>query len=904
MMIDVDHVVPFAGAFDAWVAEAEAALPSTGSLISPAVRHDLRLGLRSTLASAAGRALLELFTDGAGPVGNDLGSRRYRAFVAHVAAGGGHDELIDEFPVLAELLPTLVAQWVAATAEFLQRVEADHGVIVDLLGLPADVPVRRVGPPLGDRHNRGRTVVAVTFGDRHQVAYKPRPLVNEAHVYGLLEQFAPAAGTVPWVVDRGPYGWVQWLTGSPVEDVSTFWRHAGAASAVLSLSGVHDLHMGNIIACEHGIAVLDVECMGKPDSADRGRWRVLTESVLGTGLFPNWFALDGPVAREASGLFGSPFGTDGRWYSRWRRLGTDAIALVPVLGRGVDADGRNRPLRADGRRVVVDLEALIDGFADAAAALRAVPGLETSWPDAATRFLLRSTGVYADRLVEMTTPDALRSHDRFDVAATALPDFGAAWKDALIAGHEATVIASEADALRRLDIPLHRAQGLDLLLDGGARLSDVFELSGSDVRAHKMAALDPPGVDRQRVLLRLHVEQTDPQLVSARPLPKVDATEPIDAAMALAAALASERIDGDDMSSWLEASISAAGVFSGAVDRRDMYDGSDGVGCFFAAVGVLSGDEASRSLARRLVIDRVIDPDEPAGWPAGVAGAAYARLYVGRLLEDPEVLERAADAVRVLLDHAIDPSAPIDLVGGSGGMLAVVSAALAAGIVDDAALPRFEDLTDDYVAAVRHHLADPVLRPHATVLGVAHGARGTIHVLARLGTQLGHAGALDVAGELEAIDRRRSEERGIAASLVRSMPRRPRHGWCAGVSGHAMTSMDGLDRLGGVVDVEAALAELLLDPPEDRHGLCCGVAGVAVAADELCRRFPESGIARQVFERARDALLAAATGAAPVTFIPGCSMHGASLFMGRSGLGWALCRIADPARVPNLLLVD
>jgi len=101
--------------------------------------------------------------------------------------------------------------------------------------------------------------------------------------------------------------------------------------------------------------------------------------------------------------------------------------------------------------------------------------------------------------------------------------------------------------------------------------------------------------------------------------------------------------------------------------------------------------------------------------------------------------------------------------------------------------------------------------------------------------------------------------------------------------------------------MRATIAALSGPLAEQRAGLCCGDAGVLVALDTGGRSEPSAAVAAGPV---RDRLIAQVAGETPMSFVPGCSHHGANLFLGRAGIGYALLHGIAPDQVPNVLLVE
>jgi len=89
----------------------------------------------------------------------------------------------------------------------------------------------------------------------------------------------------------------------------------------------------------------------------------------------------------------------------------------------------------------------------------------------------------------------------------------------------------------------------------------------------------------------------------------------------------------------------------------------------------------------------------------------------------------------------------------------------------------------------------------------------------------------------------------------------------------------------------------------DRVHLCCGEAGQLVVLDAVASCLGDER-ARLAADRLAGALAADALSGERWSFFESCSFDAPSLFWGRAGVLWALCRITRPDVVPNLLVVE
>jgi lantibiotic modifying enzyme len=343
------------------------------------------------------------------------------------------------------------------------------------------------------------------------------------------------------------------------------------------------------------------------------------------------------------------------------------------------------------------------------------------------------------------------------------------------------------------------------------------------------------------------------------------------------------------------------------------YAGRAGVAVFFAALGRLTGT-SSYVLAARNALPRATGL--PAWLDVGRAGVAYATALVGQLASDDDLVDRA---VAVLLatdddepDDELDGALPaggdeLDFLNGWSGALGV-HLALLSRRPDDAQLRhRAERVTGALLEALAVQERDPIDGPGLYRAGLAHGASGIALVLDRAGRVLSGppaASAAAKAGELWALDAARTRRSGgVAGRLDRTRTgRRPSPTWCWGGTGaiHAAAVSGPTARLEAAT-VDATLPALLHPAPDLQH-VCCGEAGRAMALDEIGRRLARDDASGHAHTLA-DGLAEQALTGDVFRFYRDCSFQGTGLMWGRAGIGYALCRLADPEVVPDVLVL-
>jgi hypothetical protein len=158
-----------------------------------------------------------------GELGGESPAGRFEGFIQRLRGSDAAARFLLEYPVLARLLVESIRAWTQVSIDLLQRLAQDWDSICTLIEPESDPgEVVEIALGLGDLHRQGQSVGILRCRDGSRLVYKPRSLKVEAHFVQLLawlhRRGAPAF-KVPRVLDRGEYGWCEFVEHRPCQNL-------------------------------------------------------------------------------------------------------------------------------------------------------------------------------------------------------------------------------------------------------------------------------------------------------------------------------------------------------------------------------------------------------------------------------------------------------------------------------------------------------------------------------------------------------------------------------------------------------------------------------------------------------------------------------------------------------------
>lgn len=856
--------------------------------------------------------------------------RYYDSFVRSLFEGGLAPFLF-EHAFLARLLDRLVEQWVEAVAEFCERLDADWSALESIVG-PRD---RVTGlEPLGDPHGGGRVVFGVTFDSGEKVAYKPRDVGIETTFYEFVdwatEDEALPDLVTPACLDRGSYGWMEWMPAEECDDreqVADYYRRAGALICLLYALNFTDGHLENVLAAGDQPVIVDVETLIEPSirpermTIDTPIAAEFETSVLRTYLFP--MNLPNSEFGDISGFGTQRADASGPDLQTFTDVNTDVMEME--YQRPPAMEGENLP-RVDGEVVEPDEHwpEIADGFEVAYRALLSRKdellesgGLLDSFRETDVRYLHRNTRTYGKMHLALSTPEYLETGLKFGSKAEVF-SAEAADHDRELHG----VYDAERRALQRLDVPrfLVPADETSLYWDG-TELESLFEASPLEQARRNLEAMDEDDLRRQLEYVERGfgdvVEHVEPPDESIAESPEDEGTEAkadenVEALALDAARGAFDRIEADayesDRPTWYRTRLDPDRKITIHELGADAYGGRLGIALSAAALARATGESRYRKFAVETAetVEGVADSMERIGG-SGLGGVVYGFTKLGELLDAPQFFDRARDAADELNSERIRADATYEVVGGSAGavlgLLALYDATGEAAMLDSA-LTAGDHLLSNRLdrgggATWKPDFAD---RP---LFGFGHGTAGIAYALDALAEASGERRFRETAMAAVEFENshydasRKNWPTGRGDSSGEFMD-----AWCYGRTGIGLARLGMFERSEREVlraDLERALDGLDATTLDGRDHPCCGNASKIELLLDASRVLDDPAYRRKA-ERLGAAMVDSSDGEFTNKFASDY-WYDPTFLDGEAGVAYALLRLVEPS-LPSVLRLE
>ncbi|WP_127488973.1 type 2 lanthipeptide synthetase LanM family protein [Paenibacillus ehimensis] len=634
---------------------------------------------------------------------------RYKYYTEHILTKKDKKvELLKKYPILTRILFESIVLHVDSVIEMLARFAEDRTEISEKYDLSAADKLTSLTLQLGDKHNKGRSVVILGFVSGKKIVYKPRSLSIDEHFQQFLNWIntkkSPDSLELKTltIINKQVYGWQEYVEYKPCDSkngILRFYERQGYYLAILYLLNAADFHYENLIACGEHPMMIDLEGLlqNAKRSAEKGTsaydvaFDRLTESVLSTGMLPITYIKANFLNFDFSGLGGEEGQPIGQDTFTIENSHTDEMRVVKV--QAFSESSKNRPF-VEGAEVETASQygdLIAKGFSKLYRLLLENKHklLQSSGPlykfkNDQVRIILRSTQVYSTFIDSSLHPDYIIKGENRERLINFM------WLGKVNRPEFADTIMYECHDLLKGDIPYFycTADSTALFHPIGKVKSDFFPSTSFDYLLERVNSLSSKDLETQldfiqNSLVSQYASKNDKH-VQARP--EVHTSYENFSIMMPDELLAiSERIAGiisdkaiygkDNDVTWLGLSLDIHDQFKFRPLEFDLYDGVLGIGLYYANLYHVTKKDKYKFLAEKCMqtaINHIHSPlaDIPVSAFYGYGAFAYVFANYSIIFDDQTYLSQ----VKYVLDKAlsrIEEDHLLDFLGGVSGLIIV-----------------------------------------------------------------------------------------------------------------------------------------------------------------------------------------------------------------------------------------
>ncbi|MBR8827891.1 MAG: type 2 lantipeptide synthetase LanM family protein [Gomphosphaeria aponina SAG 52.96 = DSM 107014] len=859
-----------------------------------------------------------------GLLAGETPEERFRSFVARLSQPEAMVNLLQEYPVLARQLVIFIEQWVNFNLEFLNHLVRDWSEICQIFSPETEPGVLvEIKDSQGDSHRGGRSVIIAKFSGGLELVYKPKSLTIDGHFQELLIWLNSKNSCLKFktlkIIKGAGYGWVIRIKHSSCQtqgEVQGFYQRMGGYLALLYALEATDFHAENIIAASEYPMLIDLESLFQPhlggninEQKKLSAAEAMGDSVLRVGILPQ-----------------KVWGNEAATGIDFSAIGATPEQIIPKKMRSLAAVGSDemritrKQMKLKGAENLPQLnvnvldyaEEIVKGFREVYHCLMkekeellGEKGLINKFATDEIRVILRSSATYALLLGESYHPDVLRNgleRDRL---------FDKLWVDVEHFPELAQVIPGEKEDLWCGDIPMFTTavNSRDLVIRGNQRLTNFLAASGLELVKHRLQRLDEKDLERQIWFIKASLSTISIAEEPARwkgykveqPEREFLAAEFMAAACEIGDRLELLALGNEEEATWIGLSLQGWENWQLTSLNWTLYDGLPGVILFLAYLGEISEEKRYTKLAQRAFntlqfkLKKQKNQITNIGGFSGWGGIIYTLTHLATLWQQPQLLNLAIELVKSI-EEMVKTDEYFDIISGAAGYIGSLLAlnhCVAEELVKNTAIECGDRLlfTAETTKEGLYWQQQKVKNPQTT--GFAHGAAGIAWALLQLG-ELTERESFYQAG-VAAIAYERNKLSGDTKNPI----------WCNGITGIGLARLAGLKYLNDSqthAEINTAMEIILERGWGLNHSLCHGDLGnleLLLQAREILK---EAKLEKQINYIAAMILESSQKNGWLCGTLLGVETPG--LMIGLAGIGYGLLRLAQPQRVPNVLLLE
>ena len=890
----------------------------------------------------------------------DTPEERFTEFLSHLSNEQNIWALLKEYPVWARQLVTIVDRWVQTSAEFLRHVCADWQDICTTFGIATDDTIENVSGGAGDTHRGGRSVMIVTFQSGTKVVYKPRSLAIDVHFQGLLAWLNARGDHPPFyitkVLAKTDHGWMEFVESkgcATQPEVQRFYERQGGYVALLYALQAGDFHSENLIAHGEHPVLIDLEALFHQSVqqlghiSNRSAYAAIQRSVLASGLLPQrMWQSQGSVGVDISGLGHEAGQTSPTPVPQWQAEGTDTMRMVR---QHVDMPAAHNRPRLNGEEIHTYsyFEYVVKGFTAIYRLLMdhqndLVEDMLPRFANDEIRIVVRPTQKYATLLFESTHPQLLRNALDRDLL------FDRLWNAVKMQPALLSLISFEQTDLHNGDVPMFTTyvDSQHLYSSHGECIPGMFRESSLEMTKRKVRQFSDADLERQLWFIQTSTlsglvpssemmrhqagttshngKQAVASSLQEQPDIIVGGEQLVSSAQKVGDRLLHLAISEEQGVSWLGLTMMNEHNWMVLPSGLDLYDGLAGIGLFLAYLGSVTQDERYTTVAHKVVKTlqyQISNDNIGANLPIGgfneTGGLIYCFTHVGALWNDSMLLETATSLVEASRQR-IPSDTTFDVIGGAAGYIL--------------ALLSLHHIAPSQVILATAVEAGEHLLKHARTMslgigwlstaddktpltGFSHGSAGIALSLLKLAHLTGQSHFKEAALQGIAYERQMFSEEDQNWYDLRSFGDHASaevhtsgcmSAWCHGAPGIGLGRLASLHYMPDDnyihQEIESAINTTLNSGFRVNHSLCHGSLGNLELLLSAAQTLPESHYVESINQITPEILTNIEQNGWR-TGLP-LELESPGLMVGLAGIGYQLLRLAEPEKVPSVLVLE
>jgi type 2 lantibiotic biosynthesis protein LanM len=862
-------------------------------------------------------------------------NERFNSFVKDKLINSEYLEFIySEYPVLARLLMTQTIYYIDNTVQCIERFVKDYHIIIKTFELDNE-SLTSIETDLGDSHQRGKTVMRFQFSSGKEILYKPKSLQLLENFNDLLNWFN-SKGFKPEfkhykTINHKDYSWeerVDYYSCDSYEQLEKYYKRLGGLLGVLYMINGVDFHSENIIAHGEFPILIDLETLFhhrvkfSPEFTRIASLRAkekIEDSVLSIGLLPH-LSFKTP---EGKGIdLGGMSITESVLPIPLLRLendGTDEVRFIYKNSIINQADQNVPKLDNEMIDATNFVNEITKGFYEVCKIilknknmLTNEDGILSQFKQDIIRVILRGTQYYGNFILESTHPDYLRDWIDRDKLMEKL------WFTSI----DPKVIPYEKyDLLLNNDIPFFYTtpDNHDLISSDGKIIQNYYDQSSFSIVIDRIKNLTEDTILEQINLIEMSIlsqENKGKERINHNTYKSLEKLEIntecfIKEATMIGDKLLKQAIQGESNDvTWISLDINYFAQWEVSVLKEGVYNGLSGILVFTTYLYKVTKEERFKVLSEKICETILMTPIFSGDFQSAFFGQTsiiYALSHYMKVFGHNErITSYIIERIRISGEN-VEKNEYFDLLGGSAGIIQVLL-----NIYDQLKFP--EAL--EYAKRYGNHLvmnqqitkkgggwsspSDP------TILGgFSHGTSGIAWSLLRLYKYSHDKKYLKAALKAIEFDRSLFNSKRENWDDLRNKDKES-ISWCHGAPGIGLSRILYLDYLHDFHinnEIETALSTTLKKGLGRSHSLCHGdlgnselfcLAALRLNNHKYLETAREIGMSVIKEKNKQGKFL---TGVQNNIELPG-------LFLGLSGIGLQLLRLADPENVPSVLVLQ